>query len=284
MFCRRCAASSFRPPVPDAPFSRVRPQNARPPAHARARARKAGPSSPPRMSWNVMFLSRRRAAGPSAGGRDSGLMLRALGFLPSLGGRGRGRASRRGGRLPGFARRFRWRGSGPPPGLPRKRERGLPVPGGTGSNRRPPPATCACCMADIPRPLRNVMECHDRHVLGAWSVLLSGMRPAFGTGSSGSPSGLASPACVSPFDPSSFPPPPAACGGTLYRAYRVGACARARAGVSRRRGSRTRLPARESGAGRTSPVRSVGFFFRTGAKRSGPAEAASFYLHSSTAS
>ena len=146
-------------------FTRVRPHNARPPAPARIAA---GPFSPPWMSWNVMFLSRRRAAGPSAGGRDSGLMLRAFGLSPlPPGGRGRGWASRRDGRLPGFARRFRWRGSGPPPGLPRKRERGLPAPGGTGSNRRPPPAKCPCGMADIRGPLRNVMECHDRHVPGA---------------------------------------------------------------------------------------------------------------------
>ncbi len=47
-------------------------------------------------------------------------------------------------------------------------------------------------IAGIPGRLRNVMGCHDRHALGAYPVLLSGMRPPFGAGVADIQSGLAS--------------------------------------------------------------------------------------------
>ena len=68
-------------------------------------------------------LAAREAAAGGGGAGGESRNRAASSLLPSRWAGGAGGRSLRDGPLPGFARRFRWRASGPPPDLPRKRER-----------------------------------------------------------------------------------------------------------------------------------------------------------------
>ena len=121
-------------------------------------------------------------------------------------------------------------------------------------------------------PMRCVMKCHvlscfvmAPYARGSYPVAGPGMMLSFRTGLPGSPPGSSAtpssasafPSALVSFRSSRRPVPPS--GGTLFRAYRMGARARVCAGAVRAPDcARTRV----ANAGRMSPVRSVGFFSR----------------------
>ena len=149
---------------------------------------------------------------------------------------------------------------------------------------------CHVCHAGRQDPVQCVMGCHDLYAAGAYPAACSGMGRlhslrfrrllVFGT----SPSSRS-------FSVPSAPPLAPPCGGTLFRAYRAfprvsraGALAPGRARIAAARfarliaqaRARAREPKRRAHLSRWLPM---GFFAPAQkAKRSGPADAASFLL------